>query len=308
MARFELNILGCGSAAPTLLHNPTSQVLNVRDNLLMIDCGEGTQLAMRKARLKLSRLNHIFISHLHGDHCLGLIPLMSTLSLLQRTGTITVHTFSEGVELFRQMAKIFCNETSFNLQFNTISVNKACIYEDDAITVNTFPLLHRVPCVGYIVREKPKLRHINPETCKLHNIPQWAMHSLRQGHDYQGDGITIPNHVLTTEADPVTSYAFCSDTKYSKRVTAAVQGVDWLYHEATYDHSLSTLAAKRYHSTALQAAQVARDANVKHLIIGHYSKRYRSVKPLLTEAQSIFPATIAANEGMCIDLNQPLSD
>ena len=285
-------------------HQPSCQVLNVRDNLMMIDCGEGAQLAVRRMKFKLMRLNHIFISHLHGDHCFGLPGLVSTMALLNRTGSLTIHTFKDGAELFSQMLDFFCRERPFDVRFNIIDTHKRLIWEDDAMTVTTFPLVHRVPAVGFIFQEKPKLRHIIGEEVKRLGIPHYAMNSLRQGHDWvTQDGVIIPNRQLTTPADDAISYAYCSDTKFSKRVIRNVQGVDWLYHEATYDNSLRIKAHKRYHSTALEAATVAREAGVRQLIIGHFSKRYIDEGILLDEARSIFPATRLANEGLTIDLN-----
>ena len=304
MTRLELNILGCGSATMTPRHQPSCQVLNVRDNLIMIDCGEGAQLAVRRMKLKLMRLNHIFISHLHGDHCFGLPGLVSTMALLNRTNSLTIHTFKDGAELFGQMLDYFCRERPFEVRFNIIDTHKRVIWEDDAMTVTSFPLVHRVPAVGFLFSEKPKLRHIIGEEVKRLGIPHYAMNSLRQGHDWlTSDGAIIPNELLTTPADHAISYAYCSDTKFSKRVIKYVEGVDWLYHEATYDESLRVKAHKRYHSTALEAATVAHEAGVKRLILGHFSKRYLDETPLLNEARTIFPNTILANEGLTIDFN-----
>ena len=304
MTRLELNILGCGSATMTPRHQPSCQVLNVRDNLMMIDCGEGAQLAVRRMKLKLMRLNHIFISHLHGDHCFGLPGLVSTMALLNRTNSLTIHTFKDGAELFSQMLNYFCRERPFEVRFNIIDTHKRVIWEDDAMTVTTFPLVHRVPAVGFLFREKPKLRHIIGDEVKRLGIPHYAMNSLRQGLDWQTEeGVIIPNEQLTTPADNAISYAYCSDTKFSKRVIKHVEGVDWLYHEATYDESLRLKAHKRYHSTALEAATVAHEAGVKRLILGHFSKRYLDETPLLNEARTIFPNTILANEGLTLDLN-----
>lgn len=305
MTRFELTILGCGSATSSLQHLPSSQVLNVRDNLLMIDCGEGAQLEMRRHKLKFARLNHIFISHLHGDHCFGLPGLISTMALLGKTGTLTVHTFADGADIFGRMLNYFCREMPFKLEFNVIGTRKAIIYEDDAITVSTFPLRHRIPTVGFIVREKPKLRHIDPEAVARWQVPTFALNGLRQGMDYiTADGLTIPNASLTTPADKSISYAYCSDTMPSARVTSAIEGVDWLYHESTYGDECAVVARKRFHSTARQAAEVARQAGVGHLILGHYSKRYTDLSPLLEQAREVFPDTILGNEGLTVDLNK----
>ncbi len=285
-------------------HQPSCQVLNVRDNLAMIDCGEGAQLAVRRMGLKLMRLNHIFISHLHGDHCFGLPGLVSTMALLNRTNSLTIHTFKDGAELFGQMLDYFCRERPFEVRFNVIDTHKRVIWEDNAMTVTSFPLVHRVPAVGFLFREKPKMRHIIGDEVRRLGIPHYAMNSLRQGQDWiTPEGVLIPNDQLTTPADHAISYAYCSDTKYSKRVIKHVEGVDWLYHEATYDDSLRIKAHKRYHSTALEAATVAREAGVRQLILGHFSKRYLDDTILLNEAQTVFPATRLANEGLTIDLN-----
>ena len=285
-------------------HQPSCQVLNVRDNLMMIDCGEGAQLAVRRMGLKLMRLNHIFISHLHGDHCFGLPGLVSTMALLNRTGSLTIHTFKDGAELLGYWLDYFCRERPFEVRFNIIDTHKRVIWEDDALTVTTFPLVHRVPAAGFLFQEKPKLRHIIGEEVARLGVPHYAMNGLRQGQDWVSpDGTVIPNDQLTTAADPAISYAYCSDTKFSKRVIKSVEGVDWLYHEATYDESLRVKAHKRYHSTALEAATVAREAGVKQLILGHFSKRYIDETPLLEEARAVFANSRLANEGLTIDLN-----
>ena len=300
----ELNILGCGSAKSTLQHLPSCQVLNVRGHLMMIDCGEGAQLEMQRRHLKFSRLKNIFISHLHGDHCFGLLGLLSTMALHNIGGTVTVHIFKDGAELFGRMLDFFCGDRSYDLRFNIIDTHKAVIYEDNAITVTSFPVTHRVPCVGFLFQEKPKLRHINSWACQQRQVPHHAMYSLQQGKDYVSpSGVVIPNSELTTDADRSISYAYCADTKYSKRVINAVKGVDWIYHEATYGEANLKDATKRYHSTARQAAMVAREAGVKRLLLGHYSSRYKDISLLEREAQAEFPNTIAATEGMKIDLS-----
>lgn len=303
MSRFELNILGCGSAKPTARHLPSCQVLNVRDNLFMIDCGEGAQMAMSRQRLKFTRLRHIFISHLHGDHWFGLPGLLSTLALHEQTGTVTVHIFKEGARILREMDEFIGGDRPYTLELDVIGTQPACVYEDDGITINTFTLNHRVPAVGFIVREKPKMRHINAEAVREAAVPHWAMNSLRQGRDYvMADGTLIPNAQLTTDADPSVSYAYCSDTRPSPRITQALMGVDWLYHEATYGDECRRQAHSRYHSTAVEAASVAREAGVKQLILGHFSSRYTDETPLLEQARAIFPDTHLARERLCVDL------
>ena len=227
------------------------------------------------------------------------------MALLNRTNSLTIHTFKDGAELFSQMLDYFCRERPFEVRYNIIDTHKRVIWEDDALTVTTFPLVHRIPAVGFIFREKPKPRHIIGEEVKRLGVPHYAMNALRQGEDWvTSEGVIVPNDQLTMPADPAISYAYCSDTKYSKRVIRHIEGVDWLYHEATYDDSLRVKAHKRYHSTSLEAATVAREAGVRQLIIGHFSKRYLDETLLLNEARTVFPATRLANEGLVIDLNE----
>lgn len=303
MADFKVNILGCGSATPSLRHMPSCQVVDHRDRLMMVDCGEGAQLAMRRMRLKYSRLNNIFISHLHGDHCLGLPGLLSTMALHDIEGTVTVHTFAEGAELFERIINFFCRERSYDLRFNIIKPERAVIYEDKSLSVETFPLYHRVPCVGYIFREKPKLRHINREMVDFYKVPVAMMHSIKEGADFVlPDGTVVANERLTTPAEPAYSYAYCSDTVYNPLVAEAVKGVDVVYHEATYTDDDAEKARQRGHSTAGEAAKIALEAGAKKLIIGHYSKSYADESGHIADACRIFPDTIAANEGLTIDI------
>ena len=297
MAQFQLNILGCGSAIPTARHNPSSQILDIRDNLFMIDCGEGAQLMMRKMRLKYSRLNHIFISHLHGDHCLGLIGLLSSMALQGKTGTVTIHIFEDGARLFEEQLKFFCRDTPFEIKFNVIKP------ETGAITVETFPLFHRVPCVGFLFKERPKLRHLKGDMVKFYNIPIKELHSIKEGKDFVTDeGIIVPNAHLTTDPSPEISYAYCSDTAFNPQVAEMVKSTNTIYHEATYTSEFAHLARPRGHSTSAEAARIAQMAGAKRLVLGHFSKRFRDESPIINEAKEIFPNTILANDGMQIDL------
>ena len=304
MTRFELNILGCGSATSSMRHQPSCQVLNIRDTLLMIDCGEGAQTSLRRLRLKLSRLRHIFLSHLHGDHMFGLPGLVSTMGLLKFGGTLTIHTFADGAAALRDFIGRFCFDLGFNLEFNVISPDGGeLLLDEPGYSVSTFKLYHRVPCVGFLVREKNRLRHINGEMTAYHKVPTYAMMSLREGADWvDAQGHVIPNAVLTSAPDPEVSYAYCSDTVYDPRVAAAVEGVDWLYHEATYGDDAAAKARPRGHSTSRQAAQTAREAGVRHLLLGHYSKMYVDETPLLDQAREVFPDVALCDEGMTVNL------
>ncbi len=303
MANFQVNILGCGSATPSVRHMPACQVIDFRDRLFMIDCGEGAQLQMMRQRLKFSRLSHIFISHLHGDHFLGLPGLLSTLALHEKGGTLTIHTFDEGARILRQIMAVFCRETSFEINYNIITPSRAVIFEDHAITVETFPLYHRVPCAGFKFTEKPKPRHLRGDMIRFYNIPVSRLEDIRHGADYiTPDGTVIANDRLTTPADRSASYAYCSDTVYNPAVADDVRGVDVLYHESTYADDFAAKAAPRGHSTAREAGRIAAAAGVGRLVLGHYSKAYDSEEPFLREASEEFPDVIAAREGMKIDL------
>lgn len=304
MTKFDVHILGCGSATPSLRHLPACQVVDFRDRLLMVDCGEGAQLSMRRQRLKFSRLTDIFISHLHGDHFLGLPGLLSTLALHEEGGTITVHIAEDGARLLKTIMQVLCRETSFELRYDVFDPSTGGVVLDDkSLKVTAFPLYHRVPCCGFRFEEKPKPRHIRGDMVKFHNVPVYKMAELKAGADFvTPDGRIIANAALTTDADPSASYAYCSDTVYDERVVEAVRGVDVLYHESTYGDDKAANAAPRGHSTARQAAEVARAAGVKKLILGHFSKSYNDETPLVEQAREIFPETYAATEGMVIDI------
>ena len=291
MSDFKLNILGCGSATPSLRHLPACQVIYYRGSLMMIDCGEGAQLSMRRQRLKFSRLNHIFISHLHGDHCLGLPGLLSTLALQDKGGTVTVHTFADGVKIFSEIMEFFCRERPFDLP---------------GLAVEAIPLRHRVPCVGYIFREKSKPRHLRGDMVKFLDIPVSQLHDIKYGADYTApDGRILEKDMLTTPAAPAISYAYCSDTVLTPSLAREVEGVDWLYHEATYTDEASVRARERYHSTASEAARIAADAPVGPLLLGHFSKAYTDESTHLAEARAIFPSTTVCTEGQVFDLANP---
>ncbi|MBB4036280.1 ribonuclease Z [Dysgonomonas hofstadii] len=300
MEKFELDILGCGSATPTTLHNPSSQVLNVRDKLFMIDCGESTQLQLRRSRLRFGRLNRIFISHLHGDHCFGLIGLISTLGLLGRTGDLYIHSVAGLEEILRPEINFFCKDSPFQVKIEIFDPKKSeIIYDDRSVTVKTIPLFHRVPCAGFLFTEKQKEAHLIPDMIKFYNIPVKELVKIKQGADFvTEDGKVIPHSLLTKPAEPARSYAYCSDTAYSEKVVPIIEGVDLLYHEATFADEDAARAASTGHSTARQAAQVALQANVKKLMLGHFSARYTDNRILLNEAKEVFSNTMLANEGL----------
>lgn len=304
MATFDLNILGCGSALPTTRHNASSQVINLRDKLYMIDCGEGTQLQMRKMKIKFSRLNHIFISHLHGDHCLGLPGLVSTLGMLGRMGDLFIYGPAEVGEYVQVIEKLFCQGSPFQMKFQAVDTNNYnLVMEDRSVSVYSLPMKHRVPCCGYLFVEKERSPHIIREMIDFYKIPISKIELIKQGADFvTEEGEVIPNKILTRPAEPAKRYAYCSDTAFFPKIVPYIEGVDLLYHEATFLEADSARAYETFHSTTKQAASIARDAQVKKFLIGHYSARYIDLLPLEKEARSIFHNTLLANEGMVLSL------
>lgn len=304
MADFELNILGCGSALPTTRHLASSQIIDLRDKLYMIDCGEGAQVQMRKMRIKFSRLNHIFISHMHGDHCFGLPGLISTLGMLGRNGDLFVHGPAELGDYLDSILKLFCQGLPFNVRFNPVNTEEyTLVMEDRSVSVYSIPLKHRIPCCGYLFKEKQREPHIIREMIDFYQIPVKEIQYIKQGADYvTPDGKCVPNHLLTRPAVPARSYAYCSDTAYRPEIIPYIHQVDLLYHEATFQETDLPRAHETFHSTAKEAATIARDAEVKRLIIGHYSARYEDPQPLRQEAVTIFPNTTLAKEGMKVNL------
>lgn len=300
MADFNINILGCGSALPTTRHLATSQVIDLRDKLYMIDCGEGTQVQMRKMRIRFSRLNHIFISHLHGDHCFGLPGLISTLGMLGRTGELVIHGPKDVETYLRPVMDLFCRGLEFDVRFNSIDPYKhALVMEDRSLSVYSIPLKHRISTCGYLFAEKPKEAHIIREMTDFYQVPVRCMKDIKQGQDFvTPEGKIIPNARLTRPAAPPKRYAYCSDTAYSPSIIPIIEGVDLLYHEATFAECDAARAKETFHSTARQAAQIAKQAQVKQFMIGHYSARYEELTELKQEAEAIFPGTILANEGL----------
>lgn len=304
MEKFEVNILGCGSALPTTRHNATSQVVNIREKLFMIDCGEGTQVQLRKSRLKFSRLNHIFISHLHGDHCFGLMGLISTFGMLERTADLHIYSHPDLKVLLNPHLDFFCKGMPYKVIFHDINpAERSIIYEDRSLTVETIPLRHRLPTCGFLFREKPTPNHIIREMTDFYKVPLYMMNRIKNGEDFvTDDGSVIPNSRLTTPSDPPRSYAYCSDTSYIPYITEQIQNVDVLFHEATFTDSEKARAKATQHSTARQAADIALKANAGQLIIGHFSARYETEECLLNEAREVFPNTILANENLRIEI------
>ena len=304
MEKFDLHILGCGAALPTPHHFCSSQVLNVREKLFMIDCAEGIQMQLRRSRLKFQHLSNIFLTHLHGDHCFGLMGLISTFALLGRTATLHVYGPTGLRDIFQPQIDFFCQGMSYTVELHELDHRQPqTIYDDRSVSVQTLPLRHRVPCIGYLFREKQLLAHIRRDAIDAFGIPVSQINNIKAGMDWQTpDGDIIPNHLLTTPAAPARSFAYCSDTLYTPQNADLVANVNLLYHEATFLQEHELLARQTFHATAQQAATFAQLASAKQLLIGHFSSRYKDESKILEEAKAIFPNTIAANEGLCIPI------
>lgn len=256
----------------------------------MIDCGEGTQMQLRRSHMRFTKINQVFISHLHGDHCFGLIGMISTFGMLGRTAPLHIYATKELQPILDQQLKLFCTGLEYQVVFHPIdTTHQNIIYEDRSMTVETLPLKHRVPCCGFLFREKPTLPHIRRDMIDMYGIPISQIDNIKNGSDWTDeDGRAIPNKLLVTPAEKARSYAYCSDTRYIPTLCTHVHGVDTLYHESTYANDNEERAALFHHSTATQAAMVARDAEVGQLLLGHYSARYDNEDVLLKEAREIF--------------------
>lgn len=304
MEPFKVHILGCGSALPTLRHNPSSQVVEIRGKFFMVDCGEGTQTQLRRSKIKFTKINAVFISHAHGDHCFGLIGMISTFGMLGRTAPLNVYAPAGLREIMKKQIEYFCNGFEYEVIFHDVdtSANKI-IYEDRSLSVETVPLSHRMPCSGYIFREKPTLPHILRDMADYYNVPVSQFNNIKNGADWiDNEGNIIPYTRLTKPSEPARSYAYCSDTRYMPELHEYLKGVNVLYHESTYLNEDEGMARQFFHSTASQAAQVASDAGVNTLVLGHYSARYNDESILLSEAKEIFPNSILSDEGLTIDI------
>lgn len=305
---FTVTILGCGSAKPTLRHAPTAQIVNFRGNLFLVDCGEGVQIGLARNHVPYGKIGHILLSHLHGDHCLGLVGLISTMGLGQRTGEIVIHAQPDAEKIFRPLFDYFCPELSMTVTFQPFDPSKSeVIYEDKSLVIKTIPLHHRVPAAGFLFQEKPRDRHLLVDRCKELSIPVAYYQGIKKGNDWTDpeSGKVVPNELLTSEPTPSKSYAFCSDTMYAESIIPIIRGCDLLYHESTYCHEDKEKARQRGHSTSVEAATIASKAEVKQLLLGHYSARFMTSEQeqqLLTEAQAVFPASLLAKEQLVLDV------
>ena len=298
MEPFKVHILGCGSALPTLRHYASAQVVEVRDKVFLLDCAEGTQMQLRRCRVRFTKLSHVFITHLHGDHCFGLIGMISTFGLLGRTATLHIHAPKELGPMLDSQIRFFTHDLGFDIEFHPVdtTVNKV-VYEDRSVTVESIPLQHRMPTCGYLIREKALLPHIRREMIDFYQIPVSQINNIKNGADWTTPECeVIPNARLVKAADPVRSYAYCTDTRYMPKLHELLKGVTTLYHESTYGEDNIQQAEKYFHSTACQAAMVAKDAGVGKLLLGHYSSRYEHEEVLLEEAKKVFENSYLTNE------------
>lgn len=303
---FALKILGANSAAPAHNRHQTAQLLMVQNHQFLIDCGEGTQMQLNKYKVKSQKINHIFISHLHGDHYLGLMGLVSTLHLQGRTADLNIYGPSGLADIITLQLKHSETVLNYKIRFRKLNTAiKEVIFEDDVLTIETIPLNHRIGCSGFLFREKPKKRRIIkeklPQDLSLQNIL-----SLKNGADiYDGKGqLLYVNEALTMPPKKSRSYAYCSDTKYEEQIIAQIKGVDLLYHESTFLSDREERATQTYHSTARQAATIAKKAQVGQLLLGHYSIRYKELQPILEEARQVFDNSQLAIEGEVIEIEE----
>ena len=295
----KLTILGCYAATPRTFTNPTSQILEIKNRLFLIDCGEGTQVQLRKNKIKFSKINHIFISHLHGDHFFGLIGLVSTFSLLGRTTDLHIHGPKGIKEIITMQLRLSNSWTHFDLFFHELqSKESEIVFEDDKVIIKTIPLHHRVYTNGFLFQEKLGERNLNVDAVQNYEIESCYYQKIKNGKDITlEDGRVIENEKLSFDPIPAKSYAFCSDTAYHEAVIPIIINADILYHEATFLQSEENLALKTLHSTAKEAATIALKSNVKQLILGHYSTRYENIEMFKQEAETIFSEVLLADDG-----------
>ena len=296
---FSLTVLGCSSAIPTLTRNASAHLLNVNERLFLIDCGEGTQVQLRRYHSYIQRLKHIFISHLHGDHYYGLIGLLTTLHLLGRREEMHIYAHSMLEEIINIQLKASQTVLLYPLHFHYLQEDKSdLIHEDTSLTVHSFPVVHSIPTCGFIFREKIQARKIRREVIDKLEIPVSELQKIKQGADYTDPaGEVYKNSILTIDPPEPRSFGYCADTLYSETIIPYIQNCDLLYHEATFRQDMADVAREKWHSTTIEAASIAQKGDVKKLVIGHYSARYDDLQPLLEEARTVFPETYPAQDG-----------
>ena len=297
---FAVTILGNNSALPAHNRFPTAQVVTFQDQLFLVDCGEGTQMQMSKYKIKRSRIHHIFISHLHGDHYFGLIGLLNSFSLLGRKDPLSIYAPPELKIIIDLQLQYAATTLGFPLDFISLTEDQTgIILEGKDIQVSYFKTHHRIPCFGFLFREKKEKRKLNIEEVRAHGIPTYFYSRLQEGEDYiSREGVIVKNEWVTLDPLPGKSYAFCADTLYDESIIPYIEGCDMIYHESTYLQDQLERATQRFHTITVQAAAIARKAKVKKLLIGHFSSKYEELEPFLEECRPIFPNTDLAIEGV----------
>ncbi len=296
---FSFTVLGTSSALPTSKRYPSAYVLNVHERIFLLDCGEGTQLLLRKYHFKMGRLDHIFISHIHGDHTFGLFGLLSSFNLMGREHELHLYGTSDLENIILSHFHLFDIRLAYPLVFHPIDCKSSgLIYEDKHVEIECFPMKHRIPTCGFMVREKQKLRKLKKEMLEQYNIPIESRKAIKEGEDFiTGEGQTIPNTELTEDPPVPKSFAYCTDTLHNRGMVSKIKDIDLLFHEATFMESEAQRATETFHSTARQAAMIAKEAGVRNLVLGHFSARYKDLSLLLSEAREVFPSTELAEEG-----------
>lgn len=304
MKPFTLTILGTSSAVPTSSRYTSAHILNVCEHFFLIDCGEATQIRLRQLQIPFSRINHIFISHLHGDHFFGLFGLISSFQLLHRENDLHIYAHKELKHIIQTVLALNNDDLPFSIIYHDLPVNKyKCIYENEQASFFAFPLKHRIPTCGFLVKEKPQPLKIIKEKISEYNLSIKDILRIKNGDTYITiDGKEIPNSELTFPPSHLRSYAYCSDTSYNEAIIPFIKDIDLLYHDATFSEKHKSRSVITGHSTAKEAATIAKLAHVKKLVIGHYSVRYKDLNPLLKEATAVFPNTVLAMEGLSIQL------
>lgn len=294
-----VTILGNNSAVPSGNRHPTAQIVQTQEHSFLLDCGEGTQMQMNRYKIKRNKINHIFISHLHGDHFFGLIGLLNSYALHGRTTDLHLHAPAALRDVIRVHQQVSQSVFPYSLIFHELEREEVLVAEKN-VRVFSFRVNHRIDCWGFVVEEVKTERKINPDATQEFLVPLSAYGALKRGEDVVNtQGILVPNHLVTIPNPPGKSYAYCADTIYDEGIAQKIAGVDMIYHETTYMHELQERARSRYHSTTREAAQIAVKAGVKRLLIGHYSSIYNDVHPLELEAREIFENTEATVEGTC---------
>ena len=299
----KVTILGNNSALPAFGRHPTAQAVSVYGEVLLIDCGEGTQIQMQRYGLKWRSMHHIFISHLHGDHYFGLPGLLNSMSLLGRTAPLHLHAPAELKPILEAIFSVADTVLSYPFYFHALPEGTELITDDPLFTVTCFPVEHRIRCHGFLVERKTKGRKILPEKCNEYEIPAAYYDQLKHGQDYERkDGLLVKNEWVTEEGPSPKKYAYCADTIFTESFLPVIYGADTIYHECTYLEKDAAKAAARHHSTATQAAQIAKLANAKQLLLGHFSSKYKELEPFQEEASAIFPNVQVSIEGIAYEV------